>query len=74
MSLTHPEAVDPDMVALKVTSSYREIVSAIAILDSVEGVTSFEMPRGGPSVRTEQQKRLNVVFVRGAPPPGALLQ
>jgi len=74
MSMTHPEAVDPNMFALKVTSSFREIVSAIAILDTVEGVTSFEMPQGGTVVHTEQQKRVSVVFTRGAPPPGAALQ
>ena len=70
MSLTRTDRIGPNMVALQVTSSFRQIVPSIAILDSAEGVTSFEMPRGGTQVRTERQKTVKVVFVR-ATPPGA---
>ena len=72
MSLTHPERLDRKISELKVTSSFREIVSSIAILDSVEGVTTFEVPRGRPMVRTERQKTVDVVFTRTAPPGAAL--
>lgn len=72
MSLTHPEWLDAKINALQVTSSFREIVSSIAILDSAEGVTTFEVPRGSPVVRTERQKTVNVVFTRTVP-PGAVL-
>lgn len=72
MSLTHPEWLDAKISALEVTSSFREIVSSIAILDSAEGVTSFEVPRGSPVVRTERQKTVNVVFTRTVPPGAAL--
>jgi hypothetical protein len=72
MSLTHPEWLDAKINALQVTSSFREIVSSIAILDSAEGVTTFEVPRGSPVVRTERQKMVNVVFTRTVP-PGAVL-
>lgn len=72
MSLTHPEKLDAKISELKVTSSFREIVTSIAILDSAEGVTTFEVPRGNPAVRTERQKMVNVVFTR-AVPPGAVL-
>lgn len=72
MSLTHPERLDAKINELKVTSSFREIVSSIAILDSAEGVTTFEVPRGRPMVRAERQKMVNVVFTR-AVPPGAVL-
>jgi hypothetical protein len=72
MSLTHPEWLDAKINELKVTSSFREIVSSIAILDSAEGVTTFEVPRGSPVVRTERQKTVNVVFTRTVP-PGAVL-
>lgn len=68
MSLTRPERLDQTIVKLEVTSLFREIVPSIVILDSVEGVTSFEMPTGSPLVRTERQKTVNVVFARGAPP------
>jgi hypothetical protein len=68
MSLTHPERLDPTMARMQVTSVFRELVPSIVILDSVEGVTSFEMPAGTPLVRTERQKTVNVVFTRGAPP------
>jgi hypothetical protein len=72
MSLTHPEKLDSKINELTVTSSFREIVTSIAILDSAEGVTTFEVPRGNPMVRTERQKMVNVVFTRGVP-PGAVL-
>lgn len=72
MSLTHPERLDAKINELTVTSSFREIVSSIAILDSAEGVTTFEMPRGRPMVRTERQKTVDVVFLRAVPPGAAL--
>ena len=72
MSLTHPERLDAQINELTVTSSFREIVSSIAILDSAEGVTTFEMPRGSLMVRTERQKTVNVVFLRAVPPGAAL--
>ena len=72
MMLTHPEKLDAKISELKVTSSFREIVTSIAILDSAEGVTTFEVPRGNPMVRTERQKTVNVVFTRGTPPGAAL--
>ena len=72
MSLTRTSRLDPYIVALRVTSSFREIVPSIVILDSAEGVTSFEMPGGGPQVRTERQKTVKVIFVRGTPPGTAL--
>ena len=73
MSVTHPEKLDAGIIRLKVTSSFREIVPSIAILDSAEGVTSFDVPRGRPVLRTERQKTVHVVFTR-AVPPGAVLQ
>jgi len=72
MMLTHPEKLDARINELKVTSSFREIVSSIVILDSAEGVTSFEVPRGNPAVHTERQKTVNVVFTRETPPGAAL--
>lgn len=73
MSLTHPEKLDSDIEELKVTSTFREIVTSIAILDSAEGVTTFEMPeRGRAPVRTERQKMVEVVFTRTVPPGAAL--
>lgn len=72
MELTHPEKADATINELKVTSSFREIVSSIVILDSAEGVTTFEVPRGNPVIRTERQKTVNIVFSRGTP-PGATL-
>lgn len=72
MSLTHPERVDPDIIKLAVASMFREIVPSIVILDSAEGVTSFEQPTGGPVVRTERQKTVKVVFGRGTPPDAVL--
>lgn len=72
MTLTRPERLDPTIVRLQVTSRFREIVPSIVILDSAEGVTSFEMPTGSSSVRTERQRNVKVVFVRGTPPGAAL--
>lgn len=68
MQLTHPEKAGKWINEMKVTSSFREIVSAIVILDSAEGVTTFDVPRGRPLTRTERQKTVNIVFRRGAPP------
>ena len=72
MSLTRPERLDPTIRRMQVTSLFREIVPSIMILDSAQGVTSFEMPTGSPLVRTEKQRTVKVVFVRGTP-PGATL-
>jgi hypothetical protein len=72
MSLTNPRRLDPEIAKLEVTSMFREIVPSIVILDSAEGVTSFEGPTGGPVIRTERQKTVNVVFTRGTPPDAAL--
>ena len=54
------------------TASFRAIVSSIAILDSAEGVTTFEVLRGRPMDRAERQKAVNVVFTRTVPPGAAL--
>ena len=68
-----PQKLDPQIDAVKVTSLFREIVSSIAILDSAEGVTSFEVTNShSTKARTERQKTVNVVFTR-ATPPGASL-
>jgi len=56
----------------RVSYSRTEIVSSIAILDSAEGVTTFEVPRGSPVVRTERQKMVDVVFTRTVPPGASL--
>ena len=72
MSLTRSERLDPHIVRLQVTSLFREIVPSVVILDSAEGVTTFEMPTGGALTRTERQKTVKVVFTRGAPPGAAL--
>jgi Carboxypeptidase regulatory-like domain len=72
MSVTHPEKLEARINDMTVTSSFREIVESIAILDSTEGVTTFEVPRGSPMVRTERQKTVNVVFTRAVPPGAAL--
>ena len=73
MSVTHPEQLDPQIDALQVTSAFREIVSSIAILDSAEGVTTFEVTSSrATKARTERQKTVNVVFTRGTPPGASL--
>ena len=72
MVLTHPEKADATIREMRVTSSFREIVSAIAILDSAEGVTTFDVPRGSPVVHTERQKTVRVVFTHRTPPGAAL--
>jgi hypothetical protein len=53
---------------MQVTSSFREIVPSIVMLDGAEGVTWFELPAGNSMVRTERQKTVKVVFVRSTPP------
>ena len=56
------------LTALKVTSTFRELVPSIVILDTAEAVTTIERPTGGPVVRTERQKNVGVLFSRDAPP------
>lgn len=68
MSLTHADLVSTQIAAMKVTSTFREIVPSIMILDTADAVTTFEMPSGGPVVRTERQKNVAVQFSRGVPP------
>jgi hypothetical protein len=73
MLLTHAEQLDSRIISLEVTSSFREIVPSIVILDSADGVTSFEVPAdGSTAVRTERQKTVKVVFARDTPPGAAL--
>ena len=72
MSLTQPDMVGSRITALKVTSTFREIVSSIVMLDSAEGVTTLQPPSGGPVVRTERQKNVGVLFSRGVPPGAAI--
>jgi hypothetical protein len=68
MAVTQPDLVAPGITALKVTSTFRELMPSIVILDTAEGVTTVERATGGPVVRTERQKNVGVVFSRGAPP------
>jgi hypothetical protein len=68
MSVTQPDLVASGITALKVTSTFRELVPSIVILDTAEGVTTIERATGGPVVRTERQKNVGVLFSRGAPP------
>ena len=72
IALTNPQRVEPEMVKLEVTSIFRDVVPSIVILDSAEGVTTFERRSGGPMVRTERQKTVKVVFSRGTPPDAML--
>jgi hypothetical protein len=72
MAVTYPYKLNPEIVKFEVTSAFREIVPSIVILDSAEGVTSFERPTGGTMVRTERQKTVKVVFTRETPPDAAL--
>lgn len=68
MSLTQPDLVAAQITALTVTSTFRELVPSIVILDTAEGVTTLEPQTGGPVVRTERQKNVDVLFSRGVPP------
>jgi hypothetical protein len=68
MSLTRSRRLDPTIARMQVTSSFREIVPSIVMLDGAEGVTWFELPAGNSMVRTERQKTVKVVFVRSTPP------
>jgi hypothetical protein len=68
ISLTQPDKVASQMTALTVTSTFRELVAAIVVLDSAEAVTTLEPPTGGPVVRTERQKNVGVRFSRATPP------
>jgi hypothetical protein len=72
MSLTRPERLDRTITQMQVTSQFRELVASIVILDSAEGITTFEMPAGPPMLRTERQKAVKVVFVRRTPPDATL--
>ena len=68
MSVTQPDLVASQITALTVTSTFRELVPSIVILDAAEGVTTVEPMTGGPIVRTERQKNVDVLFSRGVPP------
>ncbi|MFL5560035.1 MAG: carboxypeptidase-like regulatory domain-containing protein [Gemmatimonadaceae bacterium] len=72
MSLTQTEKVGSQITALTVTSTFRELVSSILVLDSAEAETTLVPPTGGPPVvRVERQKNVDVHFIR-ATPPGAI--
>lgn len=76
MSLTQTEKVASQITALTVTSTFRELVPSILVLDSAEAETTLVPPMGGPPVvHVERQKNVDVHFVRATPPgvitPGA---
>jgi hypothetical protein len=67
--LTHPELVQPTLKELRATTSFREILPSVVILDGVEGTSSFwETGPRSTTGRTERQRMVSVVWLAGAPP------
>jgi protocatechuate 3,4-dioxygenase beta subunit len=62
--MTHPEAADPPVIGFKVTTTFRELLPLLPVIDSVESEQSLppiELPRTGVDVGTlepEQQVAL----------------